>query len=128
MTPSTNGAPRKGRRKPVPKKSVAATVRRLRDDRGLTQVDLAYLTGMSTGYIGMLENGARKNPGTRMVAKLASALNVTVADFRAAAGLDDEDTPPVAVSPEAAIMSDPDLDPEAKTALVDLLTVLRRRA
>lgn len=48
-----------------------------RDDLGLTQHQLAKLSGVSRSYIGNLERKRRTNIGSDIVIKLASALNVS---------------------------------------------------
>jgi transcriptional regulator with XRE-family HTH domain len=56
-------------------------VRRLREDRGFTQIDLAKRARMSQGYLAALERGLRTNPSLTMLHKLSKALDVPVTDL-----------------------------------------------
>lgn len=51
-------------------------VRSLRIKKGLTQEDLAELTGLQAAYIGFIERGLR-SPSVRTIAKIYKALKVT---------------------------------------------------
>jgi transcriptional regulator with XRE-family HTH domain len=53
-------------------------IKRLREGRGLTQVQLARKTGVSQGYLTMIETGARKNPSLPVLKRIAKALGVPV--------------------------------------------------
>jgi transcriptional regulator with XRE-family HTH domain len=53
----------------------AANLRRLRNEKGLAQDDLAYEAGISRSYLSQLEKGAFY-ASLKIVGKLASALNV----------------------------------------------------
>ncbi len=53
-------------------------IRRIRDALGLTQEDLAEISGLDRSYIGGVERGER-NPALNAILRLASALNVTPA-------------------------------------------------
>lgn len=55
-------------------------VRRLRDEAGLSQEQLAFDAGMKRSYLSDLERGVR-NPSVRAVGRLAAALNVPAADL-----------------------------------------------
>jgi transcriptional regulator with XRE-family HTH domain len=55
-------------------------LRRLRKGRGLTQEDFANSAGFDRGYISGVERGVR-NPSALVLAKLADALEVDVADL-----------------------------------------------
>lgn len=50
-------------------------VRRLREEAGLSQEQLAFEAGMKRGYLSDLERGVR-NPTIRALARLATALSV----------------------------------------------------
>lgn len=54
---------------------LAANVRRLRQDSGLTQEDLADRTGLSSRYVGSIER-ARVSASVTVLGKLADALGV----------------------------------------------------
>lgn len=59
-------------------------LRRLRQERGLTQERLAELSGLHLTDVGRIER-AERDPGVRTVAKLADGLSVPTSDlFRAA--------------------------------------------
>ena len=53
----------------------AANVRRLRDERGLTQEQLGERSGLDFSYIAKIENELR-SPGVKIIAKLAKGLGV----------------------------------------------------
>jgi DNA-binding XRE family transcriptional regulator len=70
---------------------------RLRNMRGLTQEDLAVLTGMTHGAISRIEHGERR-PRPETVVKLAHALRVSATRLNAAlpdAPLEDEPAAPL---------------------------------
>ena len=55
-------------------------LKEVREDQGLSQLKLAFLTGISPGDISRIENGwIRPYPGWRK--RLASALDVTEAEL-----------------------------------------------
>lgn len=56
-------------------------IAKLRKERGLTQEELANLTGVSVGYISHLENGTRRNPSVEVMNRFAIALNKTVSEI-----------------------------------------------
>jgi transcriptional regulator with XRE-family HTH domain len=60
------------------RKLVGRNVRRLREKRGLTQEELADLSGFSQQYISSLEKGTR-NPTVITLFELAQALGTTPA-------------------------------------------------
>lgn len=55
-------------------------IRSLRNERGIYQADLAEKAGISRITLSRIENG-RMDPGFRIVAKLARALGVSLADL-----------------------------------------------
>ncbi len=57
-------------------------LRELRLDRGLSQQELADMTGVSRDSISKMETGARPKPYPSTMRRLAGALDVTVADIR----------------------------------------------
>jgi transcriptional regulator with XRE-family HTH domain len=59
---------------------VGKTIRRLREERGLNQAQLAVSVGTGPSAISQIENG-RRNPNSETLAKLARALEVEVADL-----------------------------------------------
>jgi transcriptional regulator with XRE-family HTH domain len=56
-------------------KIVGANVRRLRQQQGLTQEQLAYDVGIDLTYVGGIERGKR-NPTVKVLGRLAEALGV----------------------------------------------------
>ena len=56
-------------------------MRKYREARGLTQRELAHLTGMSINYISKLERGEIANPGIDLVARLTETLYCSVEDL-----------------------------------------------
>lgn len=58
--------------------SVAANIARLRRERGLSQEELAELSGFSARYVRQLESGT-SNTGIRTLVRIAAALRVEVA-------------------------------------------------
>jgi transcriptional regulator with XRE-family HTH domain len=61
-------------------KRVAMRLKRLREERGLTQEQLAKRSGMSHGYLARLEIGMH-DPSLSTLAKLAKALKVPVGEL-----------------------------------------------
>ena len=51
----------------------------LREDKGLTQEELAKKARLTKPYISQLETGARKNPSLPALQRIARALGVPVA-------------------------------------------------
>ena len=60
---------------------MSTTIRRLRDDRGMTQAQLAKRARVTQGYISQLEAGAKKDIGAKVAVRLAKALNVPVMEL-----------------------------------------------
>jgi transcriptional regulator with XRE-family HTH domain len=60
------------------KKMLGTVLRRVREEAGVSQRDLARLTGMAVGQISMLETSGRVNPGFMTIARLAKALRVSM--------------------------------------------------
>lgn len=54
-------------------------IKEIRDKKGITQTDLAQLTGLSVGYICHLERGSRTNPSYNTMVIISKALNTDVA-------------------------------------------------
>lgn len=52
-----------------------------RKDEKLTLEELAKITGISTGYLCHLEKGTRNNPSTKIMEKIAKALNKSIAEI-----------------------------------------------
>lgn len=70
-------------RAPAPDPVLAAVLRRLREDRGLTMEALAFRSGVSIGSLGRIELG-RSSAAWATVVQIADALGVSMADLGAA--------------------------------------------
>lgn len=57
---------------------LAANVRRIRQERGLTQEQVADAAGLSLSDVGRIERGQR-DPGVRVLTRLAHGIGVPVA-------------------------------------------------
>jgi XRE family transcriptional regulator of biofilm formation len=57
------------------------TLQKLREKKGITQVELARTVGVTQTYIAKLESGAKINPSLSVMTNLARSLNVEVADL-----------------------------------------------
>ncbi len=55
-------------------------IKKIREEKGMTLLELSDLSGISVGYICHLEKGSRKNPSLGVMEKIAKALNKTIAD------------------------------------------------
>ena len=55
-------------------------LRRLRDERDLTQEEFAFESGFDRGYISGVERGAR-NPSVAVVGRIADALRTDVSEL-----------------------------------------------
>lgn len=58
-------------------KKVGVRIKKFREEKDLTQEDVALSTGLNRAYIGYIERGER-NPSTETIAKIAKALKVPV--------------------------------------------------
>ncbi|HEX3434439.1 MAG TPA: helix-turn-helix transcriptional regulator [Solirubrobacteraceae bacterium] len=65
---------------------LAALLKRLREERGITQEQLAFDAGLTASALSRIERGLN-NPGWMTVRRLAAALDVTL--LRLAAALED---------------------------------------
>lgn len=97
--------------------TLAENLKRIREDKGWSQVKLAQASGVSQQLISQIENG--KNTKTKELPELAKALHVTVAEL-------DENFIDVAMTPEeedllARFRHAP---PKGKTLVLDLLRQL----
>lgn len=72
--------PKHRRAMPDPLDIFAANLRRLRQERGLSQEGLAHDAGLNTTHVAKIERTERE-PGVRTVAKLANALGVPAAEL-----------------------------------------------
>lgn len=58
---------------------LANNIKGLREAHGMTQKDLGIAAGLSQPYISELETGEKKNPPMATLARIAAALNTSVA-------------------------------------------------
>ena len=63
------------------RRPLGAAVRRLRQARQLTQVQLATRARVSQGYLAALEGGLKSNPSLATLLRLAKALGVPVTEL-----------------------------------------------
>jgi len=56
---------------------VGFNIRRIREERGLSQEELATLAGLHRAYVGQIERG-EKNIGLKNLEKIAKALDVNI--------------------------------------------------
>lgn len=66
--------------------SLGQAVRAMRQEAGLSQKELAEAAGIDQSYLSMIESDQRRNPGTRIMARLAQALRVSMDELAARAG------------------------------------------
>lgn len=59
---------------------VGFNIRRIREERGLSQEELAALAGLHRAYVGQIERG-EKNIGLKNLQKIAQALEVNIEDL-----------------------------------------------
>lgn len=60
---------------------VGQRIANLRQIKGLSLPDLAERAGISKGYLSQLENEAEPNPSIGILARIADALDTTIADL-----------------------------------------------
>jgi len=61
-------------------KSLGLKVKKARKQRGLLQVDLAVRVGISSGYVGSIEQGLRY-PSLQVLQKIAKVLKVPLSEL-----------------------------------------------
>jgi transcriptional regulator with XRE-family HTH domain len=64
----------------APKERLAMRLKRLREDKGISQTALAEKAGISRGYLARLE-AAQQDPTLTVIEKLAKALKVSIAEL-----------------------------------------------
>lgn len=67
-------------RGPAPDPALGVVLRRLREERGLTLETLAFMSRISMGSLGRIEN-SRSSAAWSTVRQIASALNVTMTEL-----------------------------------------------
>jgi transcriptional regulator with XRE-family HTH domain len=60
---------------------LSTMLRELRDDRKLTQEELAKRAKITRSHLSLLESGHRKNPSLNVLKRLADALGVPVGEL-----------------------------------------------
>jgi transcriptional regulator with XRE-family HTH domain len=65
----------------MPSVSVGRVLKGLREDRGLSQRELAAKAKVTGAYVAMLETGKKKNPSLAILRRLAQALNVPATEL-----------------------------------------------
>lgn len=55
---------------------IGAKLKRLREDKRLTLIDIEKATGIAASYISDLENSKKKNPGADVIVKLSKFLAI----------------------------------------------------
>jgi DNA-binding XRE family transcriptional regulator len=60
---------------------IGGVLKRLREQKGLSQYALAKKSGVAQGYISEMEAGAKKNPGIETLRKIAKALGIPVTEL-----------------------------------------------
>ncbi|HLC51650.1 MAG TPA: helix-turn-helix transcriptional regulator [Candidatus Nanoarchaeia archaeon] len=63
-------------------KSLGQKIKRIRKERGLLQVDLAVRVGISSSYVGSIEQGLRY-PSLKVLEKIARVLRLPTSDLLA---------------------------------------------
>lgn len=63
-----------------------AALREVRRNKGISQEEVAHRSGIDRSYLGAIERG-EQNCGLLHLAKIAGALNITIADLLTTAGL-----------------------------------------
>jgi len=66
--------------------SLGQAIRAIRQEVGLSQKEVAEMAGIDQSYLSMIESNQRCNPGTRILARLAQALQVSTDELAAQAG------------------------------------------
>jgi transcriptional regulator with XRE-family HTH domain len=67
---------------------IGPVVRRLRQERNLSQEELANAARVSSGYLSKLERGLYRQPSGEVLARIAHALGIAPSDLYRAAGMD----------------------------------------
>ncbi len=62
-------------------KRLGSVLKKLREEKGLTQEQVAKQGGITKPYLSQLESGARENPSLPVLKRLAKALGVRVIEL-----------------------------------------------
>ena len=69
---------RKGKRRLEGARELGEQIRKLRTEQGLSIVELADRTGLSTSHISEIETAKTTNPGVAVLQKIATALGISL--------------------------------------------------
>jgi len=72
---------------------IGSVIRTLREQKGLTQADLATRAGLNQPYLSRLETLSRERVDARALSKIAAVLGVSVEEIYITAGLQPSDDP-----------------------------------
>lgn len=75
------------------KPNVGAFIRQVREDRGLTQAQLALYTGIAQSEVSRIESGARQNPSPEALRRIGEALGIPPRQLMVLAGYIEEGEP-----------------------------------
>lgn len=56
-------------------------IKKIREEKGITLVELSDLSGVSVGYLCHLEKGSRNNPSIDVMDKISKALSKSIAEI-----------------------------------------------
>jgi transcriptional regulator with XRE-family HTH domain len=74
--------------------TLGQAIRAIRQGEGLSQKELAEAAGIDQSYLSMIESDQRRNPGMRIMSRLARALQVSMDDLAERAGYLPQPQPP----------------------------------
>jgi len=89
--------------------TIGELIKKLREQKGFSQRQLALYAEVSNTEISKIESGERQNPNPEILKKIASALNVDYIEFFKAAGYLDPDTPSPVDKITDSVSDDPEL-------------------
>lgn len=81
--------------------TLGQAIRAIRRAEGLSQKELAEASGIDQSYLSMIESDQRRNPGVRIISRLARALQVSIDELAAHAGFLPQRQPPDPLSERA---------------------------
>lgn len=56
-------------------------IKKIREEKGMTLVKLAEISGISVGYLCHLERGSRRNPSIVVMEKISKSLNKSISEI-----------------------------------------------
>ncbi len=102
-------------------------IRQLREQRGWSLREAAQATGLSNGYISLLENGRVESPSATVLARLAKGYEVRVEAMLKAAGIDIADSSVQRGIEPALVDTLRSLSPEARAEVASYAGYLARQ-